>query len=441
MTNKFTETVEEFSHTVALVWRKLWTHRRQFCQRKPFTNSDTVSPSLARPPKDHATRVQPDGRGQPKPESRHEHGTAKDDEPGPGIDEKTTHTQHETSPSYGTRGADLARLPHPRGTLQADDHVAERRRGPRATGPEEAPRRPRGRGEEGGRGGGAVPPSAAAAAPKESLESMFDAANKKGALEAHGLLQRSQGAGGLTPAQEQALYEEGVVRPAATGNAAVDELAEMATGLKVAGGVPAAKDSSSSPGHKFPLPELPLPWHMQMKSRYHPVLDQLSRLMMREGKLSKAQSDLAKVLNILRTSPPPILSPKYPLLPGSPPAHHLPLNPIVYLTLAIDSVAPLMRIRHLRGVVGGGASLEMPLPLEVRQRRRIAFQWILETVKKRPSMGSGSGQFAHKLASEIIAVVEGRSAVWDKRGQVHKIATSARANLDKNLKRSSKGGK
>lgn len=135
------------------------------------------------------------------------------------------------------------------------------------------------------------------------------------------------------------------------------------------------------------------------------------------------------MLNILRTSPPPILSPKYPLLPGAPPAHHLPLNPIVYLTLAIDSVAPLMRIRRLSGLAGGGAALELPMPLEVRQRRRIAFQWILEAVTKKPSMGSGRDQFAHRLAGEIIAVVEGRSAVWDRRGVVHKVATAARANL------------
>lgn len=94
-----------------------------------------------------------------------------------------------------------------------------------------------------------------------------------------------------------------------------------------------------------------------------------------------------------------------------------------------------MRIRHLRGIAGGGATLEMPMPLEVRQRRRIAFLWILDAVSKKPSMGSGRDQFAHRLASEIIAVVEGRSAVWDKRGQVHKLATAARANLANKKKR------
>lgn len=111
------------------------------------------------------------------------------------------------------------------------------------------------------------------------------------------------------------------------------------------------------------------------------------------------------------------------------------MNPVVYLTLAVDSVAPLMRIRRISGAAGGGAALEMPTPLEVRQRRRIAFQWILDAVAKKPSMGSGRDQFAHRLAGEIIAVVEGRSAVWEKRGAVHKLATSARANLSKKYKK------
>ncbi|CAI4219921.1 unnamed protein product [Parascedosporium putredinis] len=152
------------------------------------------------------------------------------------------------------------------------------------------------------------------------VEAMLQAAVTGGVLKAHGL------AGGLTPAQEQTLYEEGIIKPAATGSQALDEMTAIATGL------------------------------------------------------------------------------------------------------------------HLRGLAGGGAALEMPMPLEVRQRRRIAFQWILETVNKKPSMGSGRNQFAHRLASEIIAVVEGRSGVWDKRQQVHKLATAARANLTNKKKAKSKKG-
>ena len=138
---------------------------------------------------------------------------------------------------------------------------------------------------------------------------------------------------------------------------------------------------------------------------------------------------VAYMLNFLRTSPTPNYSPKYPLLPGHPPAVHLPLNPVLYLTLAIDSVAPLIRIKRLKGMAGGGAALEIPMPLPVRMRRRLAMGWILDAVAKKPSRGSGKKQFASRLASEVISVIEGSSSVWDKRDLIHRSGTAARANL------------
>ena len=64
----------------------------------------------------------------------------------------------------------------------------------------------------------------------------------------------------------------------------------------------------------------------------------------------------------------------------------------------------------------------------------MAFQWILDVINKKPSKGSGPKQFPHRIAEEIIAVVEGRSSVWEKRRQVHKLGTAARANVAKKLK-------
>jgi small subunit ribosomal protein S7 len=136
------------------------------------------------------------------------------------------------------------------------------------------------------------------------------------------------------------------------------------------------------------------------------------------------------ILNHLRTAPPPTPNPAHPLLPGAPPPTHLPLDPIGYLSLAIDSVAPLLRIRSQKGAAGGGAALQIPVPLGLRQRRRQAVQWILAAANKKTSRGSGRGQFAQRFAEEIISVVEGRSNVWEKRQVVHKTGTSARANLN-----------
>ena len=135
------------------------------------------------------------------------------------------------------------------------------------------------------------------------------------------------------------------------------------------------------------------------------------------------------ILTHLRTASPPAVNPSRPLVPGAPPSSHLPLNPILYLTLAIDSVAPLLRIRAQKGAAGGGVALQIPVPLGLKQRRRQAVEWILDAASKRRTRGSGRGQFAQKVAEELIAIVEGRSGVWDRRGGVHKLGVSARANL------------
>ncbi|KAF2215463.1 hypothetical protein CERZMDRAFT_35872 [Cercospora zeae-maydis SCOH1-5] len=187
-------------------------------------------------------------------------------------------------------------------------------------------------------------------------------------------------------------------------------------------------------GHKFPLPPLPLPRELVKDHRYDPVVTQVTNLLMKDGKKSVAQRNMSVVLNILRTAPAPTYNPSRPLLPGAPPASHLPLNPTLYLTLAIDSVAPLLRIRQQRGAAGGGVALQIPVPLGPRQRRRTAFMWILDAAVKRKSRGSGNDMFAQKVADEIIAIVEGRSAVWEKRMAVHKLATTARANLNYSMR-------
>lgn len=188
--------------------------------------------------------------------------------------------------------------------------------------------------------------------------------------------------------------------------------------------------TSGEAGYKFPLPELPLPSNMGKDYRYDPIVKQVTNLLMQDGKLSVAQRNMAVILNTLRTASAPTYSTSRPLLPGAPPATHLPLNPTLYLTLAVDSVSPLLRIRSQRGAAGGGVALQIPVPLGLRQRRRQAVVWILDAASKRKSRGSGKDQFAQRVAEELIAVVEGRSSVWEKRNAVHKLGTTARSNLN-----------
>jgi len=135
------------------------------------------------------------------------------------------------------------------------------------------------------------------------------------------------------------------------------------------------------------------------------------------------------VLDHLRTASPPQINPKRRLL-NAPPAAQLPLNPVLYLTLVVDSVAPLFRIRQQKGIAGGGAAVQIPHPLTLRQRRRAAIQWIIDASEKRREV-----VFAQRVASEVVAVAEGRSSVWDKRDQLHKIGIAGRANLGSTIRR------
>ncbi|KAJ4397911.1 hypothetical protein N0V91_010603 [Didymella pomorum] len=191
----------------------------------------------------------------------------------------------------------------------------------------------------------------------------------------------------------------------------------------------AASKLPVTPGLKFEAPTLPLPKDGHVKHRYDPVVDQVTNLLMRHGKKSVAQRQMAVTLQYLRTSPIPTINPARPLLPGAPPPSHLPLNPVLYLTLAIDSVAPLLRIKAIKGAAGGGAALQLPNPLSQRQRRRTAIQWILTAASKRRNVGSGKNSLGQRVAQEVISVVEGKSGVWEKRNAIHKLGVAARANI------------
>ncbi|KAK5174221.1 uncharacterized protein LTR77_001301 [Saxophila tyrrhenica] len=186
--------------------------------------------------------------------------------------------------------------------------------------------------------------------------------------------------------------------------------------------VSSTAESQPKPGHKFPLPSQ-TPTHKS--ERHDPILVQLTNLIMRDGKKSIAEKHVASLLSTLRTLPAPTYNPSRPLLPGAPPASHLPLNPILYLTLAIDSVAPLLRIRSQRGAAGGGVALQIPVPLGLRQRRRQAMTWILDAAGKKGTREA----FAQRIASEVVGVVEGRSQVWEKRQGVHRLGVVGRSNL------------
>lgn len=52
--------------------------------------------------------------------------------------------------------------------------------------------------------------------------------------------------------------------------------------------------------------------------------------------------------------------------------------------------------------------------------------WMLSNVEKK---AGGMQRFAERFADEVVAVVEGRSAAWERRTAVHKLAVASRANV------------
>jgi len=82
-----------------------------------------------------------------------------------------------------------------------------------------------------------------------------------------------------------------------------------------------------------------------------------------------------------------------------------------------------MRLKAMKA--SGGFSNQVPEPLNERQRRRTAINWMLTVSNgKKDKM-----RFAERFAEEVVAVIEGRSSAWDRRLQIHKTAVGARANV------------
>ncbi|KAJ5824040.1 Sodium/sulfate symporter [Penicillium robsamsonii] len=188
-----------------------------------------------------------------------------------------------------------------------------------------------------------------------------------------------------------------------------------------------------NPGLKFDAPVVPEDLKtLNFRKRYDTMQDQFTKMMMESGKLTKAQKNMSLVLDHLRTSSPPQINPRRRLL-GAPPASQLPLDPVLYLTLVVDSVAPLFRIRQQKGIAGGGTAVQIPHPLTLRQRRRTAIKWIIDASEKRRD-----ALFANRVAAEVVAVAEGRSGVWEKRDQQHKIAPTAQLFLKSKKKKAPK---
>ncbi|CAG8670120.1 14149_t:CDS:1 [Acaulospora colombiana] len=96
-------------------------------------------------------------------------------------------------------------------------------------------------------------------------------------------------------------------------------------------------------------------------------------------------------------------------------------NPYEIVKMAIEKASPL--VGHL-SLKKGSKVIQIPSPLNERQKHHKAIKWILKASDKRPGK-----KFSYRLALEILAVVNGQSLVLQQKDAVHKLALANRANL------------
>ena len=172
---------------------------------------------------------------------------------------------------------------------------------------------------------------------------------------------------------------------------------------------------------KFPAPATPL---QQMKSRHDPIVTQLTNLMMWDGKKAKRKRHGNRPLHPAHKSR-SNLRPQTPTPPWRTTSIPSPAQSILYLTLATDSVAPLLPntkpARCCRWWAGAADSRPAWCAAEAETGFHVDFD---AASKKGDRM-----RFPERVAQEIISVVEGRSGVWERRAAVHKLGTAARTSL------------
>lgn len=98
-------------------------------------------------------------------------------------------------------------------------------------------------------------------------------------------------------------------------------------------------------------------------------------------------------------------------------------TPIEVFTQAIENIKPNLEVRSKRV---GGASFQVPMPVQRGRQQSLAIRWILNIVRsngKKATMPTSK-----KLAIELIAAYNNEGAAIKKRDDVHRMADANKAN-------------
>ncbi|KAJ3106161.1 hypothetical protein HDU97_006978 [Phlyctochytrium planicorne] len=134
-----------------------------------------------------------------------------------------------------------------------------------------------------------------------------------------------------------------------------------------------------------------------------PLITAFVNNIMKHGKKTKAQRIVKDALQHLQAQKPD-------------------QDPRAVLGEAMEKVQPLIKVV---GTKRGSKSVQVPKPLNEKQRRRIAILWIIQEASKRHKRNS----MGQRVGMELIAVLEGDSATLTKKSQMHKAALQNRSNI------------
>ena len=93
--------------------------------------------------------------------------------------------------------------------------------------------------------------------------------------------------------------------------------------------------------------------------------------------------------------------------------------PLEVFETAIDRVKPNIQVRSKRV---GGSNYQVPMPVNKRRQRSLAFRWIIQAVRQR--CGKPIAQF---LAQELMDAYRGEGTAMTTRENVHRMADANKA--------------
>jgi small subunit ribosomal protein S7 len=94
-------------------------------------------------------------------------------------------------------------------------------------------------------------------------------------------------------------------------------------------------------------------------------------------------------------------------------------DPVRVFTEAVENVRPSIEVRSKRV---GGATYQVPTPVNPRRQQTLAIRWLIEAVREK------KGRPAHvSLADELMAAFRREGAAMTKRDNVHRMADANKA--------------